>query len=314
MNRFRLAALALFCLVATGCVEGEVTYTVNPDGSAKVHFDVVTVKAPEVYGGPPKKGGTDVTLDDMLRDSLRQMLQAQGVSAWKDVSAEFLPNGKVKISGTAYVRRLQDFKPQSPPLLEPMYGFEKGAGGEFKLTAKKTESLQNDSKRKRKSPEELKKLSDEELDKYVLMDLIELQSTRPLVVAMFGGAKLKATYVLPGDPTEVRGLARDGRKVSSMLEGDKLVTAVDKLLARDKATHRKVYRGLTDPDVWALLEVDGFPGKGSVTVAKPGGAQFDFDAEVKAARDAYPALKKKFGFGDDLRLPMTDPPPPVKRD
>ena len=43
MNRSRLAALALVCLVATWCVEGEVTYIVNPDGSAKVHFDVVTL-------------------------------------------------------------------------------------------------------------------------------------------------------------------------------------------------------------------------------------------------------------------------------
>ena len=176
--------------------------------------------------------------------------------------------------------------------------------------SKKAESLQNDRKRKRKSPEELKKLSDEDLDKYVLMDLVELQSTRLLIAAMFGGAKLKATYVLPGDPTDAAGLTRDGRKVSYALEGDKIVAAVDKVLARDRPTHRRVYRAVTDADTWALLEVEGFPGKGSVTVAKPGAAQFDFDAEVKAARDAYPALKKKFGFGDDLRLPTSDPPPP----
>jgi hypothetical protein len=298
-------------------VQGEVTYTVNPDGSAKVHFEVVTVKSPEVGAGPPGKKTADVTLDDMLRDALRPMLQSPGVSAWKDVSAEFLPNGKLKVSGTAYVRRLQDFKPQNPPLVEAMYAVEKGPGGEFKLTPKKTESLQVEGKRKRKSPEELKKLSDEELDRYVLMDLIELQSSRPLIQAMFGGAKLKATYALPGDPTETTGLTRDGRRVSSTLEGDRLLAAVDKILARDAAAQRKAYRAVADADVWALLEVEGFPGKGAVTVAKPGPAQFDFDAEVKAARDAYPALRKKFGFGDDLRLPTSDPPPPppgVKKD
>ena len=74
----------------------------------------------------------------------------------------------------------------------------------------------------------------------------------------------------------------DPLPVGELVEEGAIEAAVDKVLARDKAEQRKAYRSLTDADVWALLDVPGFPGKGgSVTVAKPGAAQFDFDAEVK---------------------------------
>src|SRR5687768_3208382 len=57
MYRFRLVVLAVACVAVTGCVEGEVTYTVNPDGTAKVKFDVVTVKPVQLTFGPPNAPG-----------------------------------------------------------------------------------------------------------------------------------------------------------------------------------------------------------------------------------------------------------------
>src|SRR5581483_5132788 len=101
MNRFRLAALGLLCLLAAGCVEGDVTYTVNPDGSAKIQFDVVTVKPPALFEPGPKK--SDEPLDELLRKAIRQTLETPGVVAWKDVTAQFQPDGKLKFAGTAYV-------------------------------------------------------------------------------------------------------------------------------------------------------------------------------------------------------------------
>src|SRR5262249_10909732 len=115
MNRFRLASLGLFCLAAAGCVEGEVTYTVNPDGSAKVNVDVGTLVPPPLFGsggGPVAKKPGEETLDDVLRQAIRPTLEMPGVAAWKDVSAEFLPNGKLKFAGTAFVKRTADFDAQ----------------------------------------------------------------------------------------------------------------------------------------------------------------------------------------------------------
>jgi len=288
-----------------------VTYTVNPDGSAKVKFDVVTVKPFSPYGLPVMGGKKeeDKDIDDLVRDALRPFLESPGISAWKDVSAEYVPSGKLKLSGTAYVRKLQDFKPQGPPLLSSNFQVERGADGSFKLVASKDTEPSPTNQRKRKTAEEIKKMTDAELDKYILLERIDLQAARPLVVSVVSGAKLKSTYVLPGDLTAVTGFERNGRTVSKTLEGDKVIGLVDKLLAQDNAAWRKFYREATDPNPITQLNLDGLGApNGSVTVAKPA-AIFDFDKEVKEARDAYPTLRKKFGFGDDLRLPTTDNPP-----
>jgi hypothetical protein len=78
----------------------------------------------------------------------------------------------------------------------------------------------------------------------------------------------------------------------------------------DRAAWRKAYREAKSTDPLRMLNLEGIPpADATATVAKPGGAQFDFDKEVKEAREAYPALRKKFGFGNDLFLPMNDPPP-----
>ena len=140
MNRFRLVALGLLCIAITGCVEGEVTYTVNPDGSAKVLVDVVTVMPPTLFGGGGGPGGKkpgEETLDDLRRQAIRQTLEMTGVAAWKDVSAEFLPNGKLKFVGTAYVKRTEDFAAKGGiPLLNLNLASERG-GRLLRLVARK---------------------------------------------------------------------------------------------------------------------------------------------------------------------------------
>jgi hypothetical protein len=314
MNRFRLATFALLCLVSGGCVEGEVTYTLNPDGTAKVRLEIVTVKMIDPNIGARKKNEEE-TLDSLLRDAITPILETAGVVAWKDVDASFLPNGKLKFSGTAYIRRVQDFKPMAFPLLASNHAVENGADGSFKLVPKNdfdNSPTPNTNKRKKKTPDEIKKLNDEELDKYILRELIELQSSKSLFVAMFTGAKLKTTYVLPGTPNAVSVFTQDGRRVSATMDGAKVLAALDKLLAQDRAAWRGIYRGATEADVLATLLFEQGSWHGSATLAKPGEAQFDFAKEVRLAREAYPALRKKFGFGEDFKFPTGDddrPPP-----
>jgi hypothetical protein len=312
MKRFRLVALGLLCFAAAGCVEGDVTYTVNPDGSAKVKVDVVSVNPPRFFGGGPgaKKSG-DESLDDTLRQSIRQTLEMPGVAAWKDVSAEFLPNGKLKFVGTAYVKRVEDFDAKGGiPLLQLGLASERGPDGSLRLVARRKEKDDlGFSQRKPKTPDEIKKMTDAELDQYVLRELIDLQSTKPLFVAFFTDAKLKTTYVLPGEVTAAEGFAKEGRQASFTLDGAKVLASFNKALSQDRAEWRKLYRAAPDRSAIEAVVFGAPVENGSITVAKPGEAQFDFDKEVKEARAAYPELRKKFGFGDDLRLPTSDAPP-----
>jgi hypothetical protein len=314
MSRVRLASFALACLLVVGCVQGETTVLVNPDGSAKIHLDVVSVMPVNFGPQPGGKKPEDETVEDLLRNSLRQTLESPGVAAWKDVSAEFLPNGKLKFVGTAYVKQLEEFDSKGGLfMMTPSFSAKREADGSLKLTARKDDNDFGTSKRKPKTPEEIKKMSDAELDKHVLRELIDLQSAKPLLTAFLSDAKVKTTYVLPGDVTAFSGVSRDGRKVFFTLDGNKMLANANKMLAQDRVTWRKLYREAKSADFLqdVIFDVDG-GGNASVTVAKPEKHLFDYDKEVKDARAAYPQLRKKFGFGDDLMLPTGDAPSPKK--
>ncbi len=321
MKRFPVLVLASLCLASAGCVEGDVVYTVNPDGSAKVRMDVTTV-APPMLTAPLDPNSPQVgeeSLDDKLRNAIRGTLESPTVVAWKDVSAKFLPNGKLKFTGTAYLRQVSDFnKKGSFPLLSPPHSLERTPDGAMKLTRKADTNGNGEvksGKRKPKTPEQIKKLTDEQLDDEILRELIDLQSGKSVLAAVLTDCKLKTAFVLPGEPTQVTGFARDGRTVSWVLDGSKILANLDKALSEDRATWRKWYRDPAGPNILKNVVFGDAGVDGTVTVAKPGEPLFDFDKEVKEARAAYPALRKKLGFGENLRLPTGDATPkkPIPR-
>jgi hypothetical protein len=311
MKRLTLSVLGLVCFALAGCVEGEVAYSVNPDGSAKVKIDVVTGMPFNPLGPNGAKKPDPESPDDVRRRAIRSTLESPGVAAWKDVSAEFLPNGKLKFAATAYVKSLEAFDTKGGiPIVGPTLRFERAEGGLLRLVATKDgQDGLGPSQRKPKSPDEIKKMSDDELDRHILLDLIDLQATKPLVTAFLTDAKLKTTYILPGEVTETIGFERRGQTASHNLDGSKCLAAFNKALNQDKAAWRKLYREAPTPGAIQAAIFDFPVETASITVAKPGTALFDFEKEVKEARASYPELRKKFGFGDDLRLPSGDEEP-----
>src|SRR5688572_6419521 len=116
--RFTLRLLAcLACLPALGCVEGEQTFILNPNGSGKVRVEAVMVAPypafPVPFGDPApgkeKNRPGEVSVEEARRESLKMLLTPNTVDAWKDVSAEFAPDGRLKFSGTAYFKSLDEF-------------------------------------------------------------------------------------------------------------------------------------------------------------------------------------------------------------
>jgi hypothetical protein len=101
MRRLPITALGLLCMAFTGCVEGEQTFTLNPDGSGKVSIKVVM---PPFDLRSAIKQPAKESLEDMRRGMLQPLLQTLGVEAWKDVSADFTPDGHLKFTGTAYFK------------------------------------------------------------------------------------------------------------------------------------------------------------------------------------------------------------------
>ncbi|MDB5313069.1 MAG: hypothetical protein JWO38_7271 [Gemmataceae bacterium] len=317
MRRFTLVAAYLLCLTAIGCVEGEQVFTLNPDGSGKVKIDVVTAPPIEPFG-PQGKPGEDETIDGLLRKTIRPLLTAPGVTAWKDVTAEFVPDGRLKFVGTAYFKKLDDLDLKINPLLGSQFGLGTGPDGSLTLARKKKSKAGNAPDNPgfllgtgKKTPEELAKMPDEQLDAYIMKERVGYQSAKPFVLAMLTDAKVKTTFILPGEPGSVSGFKTDGQKVYFQLDGNKAITGINKIYALDNAALRKVYR--SKEEAAALVEaMIGFAPDDSAkaTVAKPTGPQFDYDKEVKEAHAAYPELRKKFQLGDDVRLPVGSVPFP----
>jgi hypothetical protein len=234
--------IGLACLALAGCVEGEVVYTINPDGSSRVKIVVITGMPVNPFGdNAGARKPEEETVDDLRRRAVRSTLESPGVAAWKDVSAEFLPNGKLKFQGTAYLKRLEDFQIQGGgiPILGPSLRVEPAAEGPFKLVAMNGgQDGLGTSRRKPKSPEEIKKMSDEELDRHILLDLIELQSAKPLVTAFLADARLKTVYLLPGEITAAEGFRHEGKRASFELDGNRAIASYTKALNQDRAARR----------------------------------------------------------------------------
>ncbi|HYH63152.1 MAG TPA: hypothetical protein VD866_00490 [Urbifossiella sp.] len=323
MRRFTLAALATVAFAVSGCVEGTQTFTLNPDGSGKVRIDVAMSPPAEFIGGP--KAQEPPTLEGARLQSLKTLLKgAQGIAAWKDVAASFAPDGRFKFAGTAYFDKLDrlDF-PNTGPFLGSPFGLVSGAekGGQLVLAKKPPRGPGPPTAEPpplfggpgRQSAEQLAKKSDAELDEYILTDRVQYQLVRPMMVAAFSRGKMTATYLLPGAATEVTGFKAEGTKVVWSMDGDKVITGMDAFLGRPDADLRGVYRKAGAFEAALVTALGSTPDdRCKAVVARPGPAQFDYAAEVKAARAAYPELRQSLKLPADYWLPDGNPPPPMK--
>src|SRR3954447_13745848 len=134
MKNRAVAAAGLVCLLLTGCIQSEQIFTLNPDGSGKVAITLVApfnpFEAALGGGGPP--GGKKPSLADKKRAFVDKLLStAKGVDAWKDVSAEYTPEGLLKFQGTAYFKDMRQLK--TDPGSGAPAKLERGPDGSLRL-------------------------------------------------------------------------------------------------------------------------------------------------------------------------------------
>lgn len=92
MERFRFALCLVGCLVLSGCFDIENEWTLNPDGSGKVHH--VVIHKPGFLGAFGKKAP---------RDFARELMEkSEGIEAWSDFSYSKTKEGHLRFEGVAY--------------------------------------------------------------------------------------------------------------------------------------------------------------------------------------------------------------------
>jgi hypothetical protein len=283
-------------LTLSGCVELTQTITVNPDGKGKVVYDVL-MAAEQIELAPPD--AKEKTLAEKLRAAAVNMLtKTKGVVAWKDVTVKWAADGRMHFVGTGYFERLDQLNDNS----------SKDGGGlsfnlptqAFQLTREKDGSLKIAAKKQAADPKKLaapdpKKMTDKELDEYLLKQRVDYQKAKPFLILMLTDLKIKTMFRLPGEVVETKGFKKDGPKaVSFSFDGDVMLAAIKKFMAQDNATIKKLLFQQPTAELWESFGLTPDMVEPSVTINKLGQPLFDFAKELQAARAAYPQLRQQF--------------------
>lgn len=274
--------LGLFGLSA--CFETKQEFTLNPDGSGKVlhecSFQPINLS-----------GNSDADPEAAMKSAIADVLEdSKGVDVWKDVTYKRLDDGRINFKGTAYFKSLNELKIQNQTLLEFTWATDAAGKGELKL---KQEKSDDDGEEK----EEPKVLSDAERTAKVKEERAKFQQSKAMVAAMLGTMQQSVLFHLPGEPTEVSNFSKREKSLAIKMDGGKLLTSMETLMADDTYLSANGNISEDGPAFDDGLNQMLFGTKGPVraVVAQAKVPAFDYAAEVAAAQEGFAATRSALG-------------------
>lgn len=277
MHRLIRIAPVLLSVCLAGCFETSQTFTLNPDGSGKVavetRFQTLSL-------------GSDKLDDIQMKKEVRETLEkSQGVDAWRDVSYRIEPDGRIYFKGVAYFKNINDLD------------LDKGcdvrwnkAGDDMVLKFVN----RNEEEDEPPSPKAVK-LTDAEVQQRVRAMRDEWTHSKPLMESMMNTLKINAVFQLPGKVALVQNLKKvNDSTISFLLDGAKMVSAIDQLMSNDSWMKTKAKEGAFEapedgPPMGADVNELTFGQKGDVAAKVTGDLKplFDYAAESTAAQADY---------------------------
>ena len=318
----RIAKVAVGMALLTllpGCVEMTQTITLNPDGRGKMKIEILVAAFDFQMGPMPGAPGAQKpkSLHEIKKEAAANFAcKTPGLTAFKDVRVKWAHDGRLHMVGIAYFDRLEDLDkkddaPKDPFNVKPTSSFQNSfkvsleKKGTMRITAK-NQGLQDSVKPlgQQDAPVDFAKMSDKEMDAYILKQRVEYQKAKPLFRLMFEDLKIKTVLHLPGDIVEIKGFKKDGKRTASQsFEGDAILAIVKKYVMMDNTEFKKLVAGKTEQDLQALMNPLATFGEPDITVHNLGAPLFDYEKEVREARAAYPALRKSLGLDENVKLP-----------
>lgn len=296
--RNTILALLGIALVATlsGCFEMTEVMTINPDGSGKVVFDDFVAPMPQMGDENAKKPDTAA----MAKSALKSMIDgSKGVDAWADLTCEVASDGRVHMKGIAYF----------PDVTKLELGDVKASSVKWAKNDKGGMTLEMANESKKPAASKPAAMTDAQVAEAVKTSKAQYQQNKPMMAAILGNMKIDTTYMLPGKLDEVVGFTKtDKGGVQLVFEGKKMLEAMDKIMADDKALTESVKAG-TDP-------VKDGPGDKALMVAMYGKdisafkatvagdlkPLFDYKAEMEKAKAAQADMIKGLKL-DEAKAP-----------
>jgi|WetSurMetagenome_2_1015567.scaffolds.fasta_scaffold07871_4 hypothetical protein len=267
------------------------SFTVNPDGSCKAQVEITIPSLPaEVQA---LRGVNAPSAENMARQFMRQFVGSGNApstnmaDAWSDVSLTKTADGSWKFKGTAYIKDI------TTTHLLPANGRKGGTTwakddkGDMVL-AMNLFGVGGTGMRPGT-------MSDAEVAQRMAQVRARLAGKEGQAIEkMMPGMRMEFAFRLPGKVAEVEGFAKgeDGA-VRKVIDGAKMLVDLKAMLG-DEAQLKASIITSQDPMETVLAKHVGGLMKARVTgEMKP---QFDFDAEVKAAKEAFPKMMEKLGL------------------
>lgn len=273
MRRTSSLILCLMACLLGGCFETTQVVTLNPDGSGKVEFTTL-------FSPPPARA--DVPRPDMAlaaKDALQQMvLHSKGVDAWSSLSHSMAPDGRGKISGVAYFSSFGKLKLGALDGENMTWSKDANGGMMLNLDSRQPEA---------KAPPST--ASEATIQEQVKLQRAEYATGKAVREPIMSKLKLDLTFVLPGTVREEGCFARSDKGLQIVIEGSKLMEAMDKIMADDALLAKAVRNGINPVQESLGGEkfgeaVIGKKGLPRVVVGGEFASLFDYKAEMEKAR------------------------------
>lgn len=272
----------------------------NPDGSGKTQIHI------QVQASPPMGlnfGGEAETPDpkEKARETAAGLLAgAEGVDAWKNVEWGVNEKGLIDFKAIAYFHDINEFEVgaiktdgMSMSGGVPSWEMTKNDDGVVVLSF---DAMGSDDEQPDGLGDPDQKPTPEEIDQMIKQERMQFQQMKPMMGPMLAGLKTAVTIKVPGEIQSSAIFKPAGPNVASMsFSGKQMLDGMEKIMMNDELMKKMAEAGQIgqgpgggEPPEEALELIFGEPGPVQLTF-KPGAAQFDYAAEVKAAQDSLPA-------------------------
>lgn len=289
--RIRAIIPLLAWAIVAGCLETDQAYTLNPDGSGKVVYEVVFIST--AVGVGPAAEDPNIAV---RRAILKILEESRGVEAWTDVAYELRQDGRIFFRGTAYYPDVEKLK------LHMMKGGiftwrPDGRGGmALQMRQPGAQSKIIRPLPPGTSPARVEALVEAQRKKWT----DSLRLTGGMVRAL----DIHLAFDLPGRVRDLDNFTRgEGSTVTLDFEGPKMLEAMNELVYDDAFMEEAVRQGydlMGGPGASRFINerVYGLKGPARVTVGGSLTERFDYASEMREARAREPEMRRRLGLAD----------------
>ncbi len=266
----------------------EHTYTLNPDGAGKVAMHWEGPLAPD--------GSADA--NGFLRSELSN---AQGVEGWAQASCA-PKDGHLHFDAIAYFASLETLKFHCQGFHTNVLDYGTSIDKKGNLTVAARGLPPGTAEPSTASDDELRARIAEEQEKF--------RQLRGFIGEMFGGLRVRSTFVLPGRVGAVKNATKVGdASVRTEFSGEEVLALIDRVVSDDALILKLLRSGGTEGPQ-ALLGLLGDKGPLSVVTKGKLAPAFDYAEELAAAKKAFAEIMQDLG-GAPTAAPGVQEGPPM---